>query len=62
MAKKKPKRKPINAKTKATLQKKAARIVNILMDSLHRSTTEDKVLIYLVVVSQLLWLLGLWVE
>ena len=61
MAKKKPKRKPINAKTKATLQKKQL-IQNIHMDNSHKYTEEDKELIYHQVVSQLPWLLGLWAE
>ena len=61
MAKKKPKRKPINAKTKATLQKKAAKS-KYTYGHLHRSTAEDKVLIYLVVSKSASMAVWPWVE
>jgi len=59
--KKKPKRKPINAKTKSTLQKRQI-IQNTPMDNLPPYIEEDKEHTYHQVVSQLPWLLGLWGE
>ena len=44
------------------LCKKKLQTLNILMDSLHKYTEEDKEHIYHQVVSQLPWLLGLWGE
>ena len=61
MAKKKPKRKPINAKTKATLQKKAAKS-KYTYGQLAQVYRRGQGAYLSSVVSQLPWLLGLWAE
>ena len=61
MAKKKPARKPLNEKTKATLRKKLLS-QNIHMDSSQEFIGVDKEHIYHQVLGQLPWLLGLWGE